>query len=111
MKHEEPHLPGKTGDATQVDLRERVATRNTEEAKVDCLVLIPPLIRKKVLEPVASIKNQFPPGHRPCCGDSLYTLENFLIQPVSYAIKKTSEECTGKDQDTTVSASGPEAVR
>ena len=73
---EEPPL-----DRVQDDVTE--GEKETEESQPDCVVLMPGILYKeKGVEEVASIMNQFPPGHIPCCGDSLYSLETFEIQPV-----------------------------
>ncbi len=56
------------------------ASEGGEHTQADCLVLMPgAFATEQTTQQVASIKNQFPPGYSPCCGDSLYTLETFEI--------------------------------
>jgi hypothetical protein len=66
--------------------------------RFDCVVLLPAAIGERRTLALSSIKNKYPPGVRPCCGESLYELEDFLLLPIS---------CS-EDSKTVSSESAPE---
>jgi len=80
------------------------------EESPDCVVLLPAEFADRQVLRLSSVKNAFPPGTRPCCGESIYELEDFLLLPVSCPIEsdKASPETSRKDADTAEKPSQPE---
>lgn len=74
---------------------------------VDCVVLIPALTSQSSTVKLSSIKNEVPPGVRPCCGSSLYDMEIFHILPVSCPTSaKQDPPVCGEDEPCNAEESG-----
>jgi len=88
----EERLKKPAGSSDLVKSRNQVGT-------IDCVVLIPSVVSGEKIMKLSSIKNDVPPGVRPCCGESLYDMENFLVLPVTcQAIQEQATPLCGGDE-------------
>lgn len=100
------------GDSSGTLTRQLAGTGSeaADEANIASVVLLPAEFADRQVLKLSSVKNVFPPGTRPCCGESLYELEEFQLLPVSCSIEpdKASSKSNKNDAGTAEKSCQPE---